>query len=152
MNETVERGAAERSARGSTNTSYCEDEHTDHSESDHDDDKMKGHGYVNFIKKEDLKFQSQVLAAPAVGPVKLPPRQRRDMLPQSVFTIPSELDMSLMLEFSGGSYNPSCQALYPEKDGAEPKLQGWDVGSALWTCAASSEREATEETNYCKKL
>ncbi|XP_056617486.1 polycomb group RING finger protein 6 isoform X1 [Triplophysa dalaica] len=184
MDETLERGAAERSARGSTNTSYCEDEHTDHSERDHDDDErplplrefypyircalcngyfidattiteclhtfcksciVKHFFYSNrcpncaivvhqtqplynirpdrqlqdivfkmvpylegdersriceFYKKRGLEVPKAV-AAPAVSPVKLPPRQRRDMLPQSVFTIPSELDMSLMLEFLG---------------------------------------------------
>jgi len=33
--------------------------------------------------------------------MKLHHRQKKDMLPQSVFTIPSELDVSLMLEFVG---------------------------------------------------
>lgn len=48
-----------------------------------------------------MHFSFTLVAVPAIGPVKLLPRQRRDLLPQSVFTIPSELDMSLMLEFLG---------------------------------------------------
>lgn len=58
MDETVERGAAERSARGSTNTSYCEDEHTDHSERDHDDDEVRHQKFVQhcYYTKLNLAF------------------------------------------------------------------------------------------------
>lgn len=188
MDGTLERGAVEGSARGSTSTSYCEDEqsqNTDHSERDHEDQHDKERSlplrefypyircalcngffidattiteclhtfckscivrhffYSNrcpncaivvhqtqplynirpdrqlqdivfkmvpyleedersriyeFYKKRRLEVPRPV---PAVGPVKLPPRHRKDTLPQSVFTIPSELDMSLMLEFLG---------------------------------------------------
>ncbi len=41
------------------------------------------------------------MSSPATYPVKLPQRPKKDLLPQSVFAIPSELDVSLMLEFVG---------------------------------------------------
>ncbi|XP_051946444.1 polycomb group RING finger protein 6-like [Xyrauchen texanus] len=50
-----------------------------------------------FYKLRGLEVPKPV---PAIGPVKPPPK-RKDTLPQSVFTIPSELDVSLMLEFVG---------------------------------------------------
>nr|XP_055025830.1 polycomb group RING finger protein 6 [Misgurnus anguillicaudatus] len=53
-----------------------------------------------FYKKRGLEVPKPV-AVPAMGPVKLPQRHKKDALPQSIFTIPSELDVSLMLEFLG---------------------------------------------------
>lgn len=50
---------------------------------------------------QSFLFFSPSVASPATYPVKLPQRLKKDMLPQSVFTIPSELDVSLMLEFVG---------------------------------------------------
>ncbi|RXN21726.1 polycomb group RING finger 6-like isoform X1 [Labeo rohita] len=53
-----------------------------------------------FYKQRGLDIPKPV-ASPATYPVKPPQRQKKDMLSQSVFTIPSELDVSLMLEFVG---------------------------------------------------
>ncbi|XP_067277344.1 polycomb group RING finger protein 6 isoform X2 [Pseudorasbora parva] len=53
-----------------------------------------------FYKRRGLDMPKPV-AAPSTYPVKLTLRQKKDLLPQSVFTIPSELDVSLMLEFVG---------------------------------------------------
>ncbi|XP_077092939.1 polycomb group RING finger protein 6 [Siphateles boraxobius] len=53
-----------------------------------------------FYKLRGLDIPKQV-AAPSTYPMKLHHRQKKDMLPQSIFTIPSELDVSLMLEFVG---------------------------------------------------
>ncbi|XP_052469839.1 polycomb group RING finger protein 6-like isoform X1 [Carassius gibelio] len=53
-----------------------------------------------FYKQRGLGVPKPV-ASPATCPVKPHQRQKKDILPQSVFTIPSELDVSLMLEFVG---------------------------------------------------
>ncbi|XP_052006922.1 polycomb group RING finger protein 6 [Xyrauchen texanus] len=53
-----------------------------------------------FYKQRGLEVPKPV-AVPAVGQMKPPPKHRKDYIPQSVFTIPSELDVSLMLEFMG---------------------------------------------------
>uniref|UniRef100_A0A6Q2XAG3 RING-type domain-containing protein n=1 Tax=Esox lucius TaxID=8010 RepID=A0A6Q2XAG3_ESOLU len=52
---------------------------------------------VDFYKQRGLDVPKTVMAAPVV-PHKSQ-KQRREMLPQSVFTIPAELDVSLQLEF-----------------------------------------------------
>ncbi|TRY85022.1 hypothetical protein DNTS_026932 [Danionella cerebrum] len=53
-----------------------------------------------FYKQRGLAIPKPV-TAPATFAVKTPQRQKKDAQPQSVFTIPSELDVSLMLEFVG---------------------------------------------------
>ncbi|XP_030628879.1 polycomb group RING finger protein 6 isoform X2 [Chanos chanos] len=52
-----------------------------------------------FYKARGLAVPKPVAVTPMV-PVKAP-KQKKDLLPQSVFTIPPELDVSLMLEFVG---------------------------------------------------
>ncbi|KAL7889936.1 hypothetical protein AOLI_G00021940 [Acnodon oligacanthus] len=63
-----------------------------------------------FYKERGLVVPKPV-AVPAMLPAKLPKQKQKDLTPQSVFTIPPELDVSLMLEFVGaeegiGNYKP----------------------------------------------
>ncbi|KAK6328769.1 hypothetical protein J4Q44_G00007470 [Coregonus suidteri] len=68
---------------------------------------------IDFYKQRGLEVPkpvTSVMASPAV-PVLKNQKQRRELLPQSVFTIPPELDVSLQLEFVGAeegidSYKP----------------------------------------------
>ncbi|XP_026212679.1 polycomb group RING finger protein 6 isoform X1 [Anabas testudineus] len=53
----------------------------------------------NFYKERGLEVPKPVVISPP-GPVVLR-RQKKDSMPQSVFTIPPELDVSLLLEFVG---------------------------------------------------
>uniref|UniRef100_A0A8C8I8V3 RING-type domain-containing protein n=1 Tax=Oncorhynchus tshawytscha TaxID=74940 RepID=A0A8C8I8V3_ONCTS len=53
---------------------------------------------IDFYKQRGLEVPKPVVASPAV-PVLKNQKQRRELLPQSVFTIPPELDVSLQLEF-----------------------------------------------------
>ncbi|KAJ8014198.1 hypothetical protein DPEC_G00037760 [Dallia pectoralis] len=53
----------------------------------------------DFYKQRGLDVPKTVMASPVV-PHKTQ-KQRRELLPQSVFTIPAELDVSLQLEFVG---------------------------------------------------
>ncbi|KAI4891594.1 hypothetical protein NFI96_020987 [Prochilodus magdalenae] len=53
-----------------------------------------------FYKERGLLVPKPV-AMPAMHPLKLPKQKQKDLTPQSVFTIPPELDVSLMLEFVG---------------------------------------------------
>lgn len=53
----------------------------------------------NFYKARGLEVPKPVVVSPA-GPVTLR-RQKKDNASQSVFTIPPELDVSLLLEFVG---------------------------------------------------
>lgn len=53
----------------------------------------------NFYKERGLEVPKPVGVSPP-GPAVLK-RQRKDNIPQSVFTIPPELDVSLLLEFVG---------------------------------------------------
>uniref|UniRef100_A0A4W5RDH6 Polycomb group ring finger 6 n=1 Tax=Hucho hucho TaxID=62062 RepID=A0A4W5RDH6_9TELE len=55
---------------------------------------------IDFYKQRGLEVPKPVVASPAV-PVLKNQKQRRELLPQSVFTIPPELDVSLQLEFVG---------------------------------------------------
>ncbi|KAL0964379.1 hypothetical protein UPYG_G00323020 [Umbra pygmaea] len=54
---------------------------------------------VDFYKQRGLEVPKTVMVSPMV-PLKNQ-KQRRELLPQSVFTIPPELDVSLQLEFVG---------------------------------------------------
>ncbi|KAM6961306.1 polycomb group RING finger protein 6 [Aplochiton taeniatus] len=51
-----------------------------------------------FYKKRGLEIPKPVILSPAIPPLKKP---KKDLLHQSVFTIPPELDVSLLLEFVG---------------------------------------------------
>ncbi|KAM3605732.1 uncharacterized protein V6R79_003796 [Siganus canaliculatus] len=53
---------------------------------------------TNFYKARGLEVPNPVMVSPA-GPTVL--RKRKENIPQSVFTIPPELDVSLLLEFVG---------------------------------------------------
>ncbi|XP_072533073.1 polycomb group RING finger protein 6 [Salminus brasiliensis] len=53
-----------------------------------------------FYKERGLVVPKPVVA-PVLLPAKPPKQKQKDMVPQSVFTIPPELDVSLMLEFVG---------------------------------------------------
>ncbi|KAL7877828.1 hypothetical protein SRHO_G00044710 [Serrasalmus rhombeus] len=53
-----------------------------------------------FYKERGLVVPKPV-AVPAMLPTKLPKQKQKDLTSQSVFTIPPELDVSLMLEFVG---------------------------------------------------
>ncbi|XP_044071355.1 polycomb group RING finger protein 6 isoform X2 [Siniperca chuatsi] len=53
----------------------------------------------NFYKERGLDVPKPVVVSPP-GPVVLR-RQKKDNIPQSVFTIPPELDVSLLLDFVG---------------------------------------------------
>ncbi|KAM9395055.1 polycomb group RING finger protein 6 [Salvelinus alpinus] len=55
---------------------------------------------IDFYKQRGLEVPKPVVASPAV-PVLKNQKQRRELLPQSIFTIPPELDVSLQLEFVG---------------------------------------------------
>nr|XP_046209733.1 polycomb group RING finger protein 6-like isoform X1 [Oncorhynchus gorbuscha] len=55
---------------------------------------------IDFYKQRGLEVPKPVMASPAV-PVLKNQKQRRALLPQSVFAIPPELDVSLQLEFLG---------------------------------------------------
>ncbi|XP_020349734.1 polycomb group RING finger protein 6-like [Oncorhynchus kisutch] len=55
---------------------------------------------IDFYKQRGLEVPKPVMASPAV-PVQKNQKQRRSLLPQSVFAIPPELDVSLQLEFLG---------------------------------------------------
>lgn len=52
-----------------------------------------------FYKERGLEVPKPVVMSPP-GPVVLR-RQKKDNIPPSVFTIPPELDVSLLLEFVG---------------------------------------------------
>lgn len=52
-----------------------------------------------FYKERGLPIPKP--AAPSMLPIKLLKQKQRDYMPQSVFTIPPELDVSLMLDFVG---------------------------------------------------
>uniref|UniRef100_A0A3Q3WCA2 RING-type domain-containing protein n=1 Tax=Mola mola TaxID=94237 RepID=A0A3Q3WCA2_MOLML len=52
---------------------------------------------TTFYRKRGLEVPNPVLASPPVPVVVR--RQKKDKVPQSVFTIPPELDVSLLLEF-----------------------------------------------------
>ncbi|XP_056148083.1 polycomb group RING finger protein 6 [Lampris incognitus] len=53
----------------------------------------------NFYKQRGLEVPKPVMVSP-IGPAVLR-RQKKDLIPQSVFSIPPELDVSLLLEFVG---------------------------------------------------
>lgn len=57
--------------------------------------------YSELMIKYPCVTISSLIAAPSMLPIKLLKQKQRDYMTQSVFTIPPELDVSLMLDFVG---------------------------------------------------